>query len=165
MWPFGKRGNADDPSDEGAWRGRLQALLRTGRWDEAEARLRARLAANPRDTWARNKLAAALAFAGRRAEAVSVLDALIADEPDYAPAWVNRGNMAFEADDLDEAERYYRKALELDPASAAAHNNLAALFKRRGDIASMVAHLKRSRAAERQRFRRDPSVGTRRDES
>lgn len=147
MWPFGRRlGPPRDP--EAALREEVEILVRTGRFADAEARLRARLAEDPRDPWARNKLGAALALSGRREEARAVLEELAADEPDYAPAWINLGNMAFEKGDLDEAERRYRKALELDPLSSVAHNNLAAVMKRRGDISAMVMHLKRARRVE-----------------
>lgn len=147
MWLFGRRPPAL-PDPETAFREEVEILVRTGRFAEAEARLRARLAQDPQDAWARNKLGAALALSGRREEARLVLEQLTADEPDFAPAWINRGNMAFEDGDYDEAERLYRKALELDPLSSVAHNNLAAVMKKRGDISAMVMHLKRARRAE-----------------
>jgi len=42
------------------------------------------------------------------------------------------GLAAARADDWDEAVRRWTKALELDPGSAAAHNNLAIAFERQG---------------------------------
>ncbi|MBX6350760.1 MAG: tetratricopeptide repeat protein [Clostridia bacterium] len=154
MWPFDRR--PPRPVDpEAAFREEVELLVRRGRFADAESRLRAHLAEDPRDAWARNKLGAALALSGQRDEATRVLGELAADEPDYAPAWINLGNMAFERGDIAEAERLYRKALELDPLSSVAHNNLAAVMKRKGDIGAMVSHLKRARRVEVQALR-DP---------
>jgi tetratricopeptide (TPR) repeat protein len=43
-------------------------------------------------------------------------------------AYLYLGNVSFQKEDLDGAERYYRKALENDPGNADACNNLAWLY-------------------------------------
>ncbi|MCS7235872.1 MAG: tetratricopeptide repeat protein [Armatimonadetes bacterium] len=45
---------------------------------------------------------------------------------------------------MEEAVRAYRKALELDPDYAVAHQNLAAVYKRLGRYEGFVRHMKQA---------------------
>src|SRR5262249_21241840 len=65
--------------------------------------------------------------AGRQAEALPWLDGAVAIAPDLARAWVDLGVARRRSGDPAGAEGAYRKALELDPDSTAAYQNLASL--------------------------------------
>ncbi|MDX1642732.1 MAG: tetratricopeptide repeat protein [Thermoanaerobaculia bacterium] len=79
-------------------------------------------------------------------EAIGELDAarrlygrLLDERPDSALVWLNRGNAERAAGYPDIAETCYRRALELDPASADAANNLAwLLLETGGDVDEAV---------------------------
>jgi Flp pilus assembly protein TadD len=47
---------------------------------------------------------------------------------------LNAGVAAAGEERWEEAVRYWKKALEQDPGSAAAHNNLAVAYEKRGDL-------------------------------
>ncbi|MDI3270755.1 MAG: tetratricopeptide repeat protein [Bacillota bacterium] len=143
MWPF-RRPSQPALSQEQL---EIQRAIRRQHFDKAESLLQSMLEKEPRDAWALNKTAVVWILTGRIQAAQTLLEDLLAQNPDYAPAWVNRGNLAFERDNLEEAQLCYEKALELDPHSSAAHNNLAAIHKRKGDIQAMVRHLKESNRA------------------
>jgi len=64
--------------------------------------------------------------------------------PRHPRALVNLGNLELEAGRPDEAIALYQEALRIDPDLADAHHNLAAAYKKKGDIDRMVRHLKRS---------------------
>lgn len=51
----------------------------------------------------------------------------------FPVAYLYIGNIHFQKEELDEAERYYRKALEKDSGSADACNNLAWLYYTKGE--------------------------------
>ncbi|MDI3299645.1 MAG: tetratricopeptide repeat protein [Bacillota bacterium] len=128
----------------------VDALIRQGRLREAEAWLRRRiLAGGARDPELLSKWAGLLLREGRPEAAKRLLDRALAIDAACAPAWLNRGNAALHLERLDEAEACYRKALEIRPDYAAAYNNLAVIFKRRGQVDRMVAALKAAARAER----------------
>lgn len=56
------------------------------------------------------------------------IDARIAKEPNNAEAWAYKGIVSEKLGDLPAAEGAYRKALELNPALAAAAENLSAIY-------------------------------------
>ncbi|MDI3316840.1 MAG: tetratricopeptide repeat protein [Bacillota bacterium] len=126
-------------------------LIQQGRLQEAKVLLIRRLrAGGARDPVLLSRWAGLLLREGRLEAAARLLDHVLATDPDCAPAWLNRGNAALEAGQLEEAESCYRRALEIRPDYVAAFNNLAVLFKRRGQIERMVAALKAAARAERQ---------------
>jgi Tfp pilus assembly protein PilF len=59
--------------------------------------------------------------------------AAIEREADYVPALVSLGNLAFENSDLQQAEDYYRHALQRQPDHPQASNNLAMVYLTRGE--------------------------------
>jgi tetratricopeptide (TPR) repeat protein len=70
---------------------------------------------------------------GRTADAVDWLRAAAELEPVALPStWINLGVALRRAGDLEAADAAYQRALELDPAAAAAYRNLAALLAHRG---------------------------------
>lgn len=52
--------------------------------------------------------------------------------PDSELAWLGLGNSAYGRGDMGQAERWYRRALEIDPQDAATLNNLATTVARQG---------------------------------
>lgn len=70
---------------------------------------------------------------GRTSDAVDWLRAAAELEPSALPStWINLGVALRRAGDLEAANVAYERALELDPAGAAAYRNLAALLVLRG---------------------------------
>lgn len=59
------------------------------------------------------------------------------------PLWC-AGDIYREAGDLDESERYYRKAVEVEPSDAAALARLGRLLMERGNRADGAAYIKRA---------------------
>ncbi|MGB8930513.1 MAG: tetratricopeptide repeat protein [Anaeromyxobacteraceae bacterium] len=70
---------------------------------------------------------------GRANDALKQFDAALAIDPGYPDAWLGRGVILERAFNKDaEAERAYRKAIDLNPAFPEAHNNLGQLLARTG---------------------------------
>ncbi len=53
--------------------------------------------------------------------------------PEYVPALIGIGNLSFEREALEEAEAFYRRALDAAPDHPGASNNLAMVYLARGD--------------------------------
>jgi tetratricopeptide (TPR) repeat protein len=72
--------------------------------------------------------AAGLEAAGQRRAAGEAYAAATARWPDEPLAWLGRGNVAYADGDRAAAADAYTRAIRLDPADAAARNNLAELL-------------------------------------
>jgi len=94
------------------------------------------------EAWVRK--GALLAEAGEREAAREAFERALALDPQHPRAIVNLGNLELEAGRVEEAIERYRAALEIDPELADAHHNLAAAYRRKGDLDRMVRHLKRA---------------------
>ena len=68
--------------------------------------------------------------------------------PGFAEAHRALGHLRLKGDDLDGAEASYRRAVEIDPADAAAWNNLGVIAGRRGRLAEALACFRRAVAAD-----------------
>ncbi|MDZ7829203.1 MAG: tetratricopeptide repeat protein [Halofilum sp. (in: g-proteobacteria)] len=77
------------------------------------------------------KLATALRRAGRTDEAVTALDDWLARNPDDAAVWLAAGDVQVLRGNEAAAISAYRSALEADPESATAMNNIAWLLRER----------------------------------
>ena len=71
------------------------------------------------------RTAVALEQDGKVADAAAQYRALSQSHPDSAVVWTDYGNAEMQIGDRGEAERAFRRALEIDPASRDAMNNLA----------------------------------------
>jgi hypothetical protein len=104
-----------------AWRGGGNAMLLVG----------------PRDPGAavaeRLRRAVDLETGGRLREAEDEYGEILAAHPEVVRAWVNLGNVRAKLGDADAAEAAFRQALEIDPESTDALNNLAWLFLDNGE--------------------------------
>lgn len=71
-------------------------------------------------------------------------------DPRCVPALVNLGNLALEANMLEEARSRYEAALKIDEKSATAHHNLGVVYRREGRVAESVRELRRAAMLEAQ---------------
>jgi tetratricopeptide (TPR) repeat protein len=69
-------------------------------------------------------------------QAVDAYQIAVALDPAMSAAMVNLGTINFTARSFDKAEKYYRRALEVNSNYALAHFNLGNLFDERGDRAA-----------------------------
>jgi Tfp pilus assembly protein PilF len=80
---------------------------------------------------------------GHLEPATHEFEAAVKQEPDHVPALVALGNLAFQSQSWDQAESFYRRALQLHPDHAAASNNLAMVYLTRGERFDEVERLAR----------------------
>ncbi|MBI41271.1 MAG: hypothetical protein CMF59_16870 [Leptospiraceae bacterium] len=76
--------------------------------------------------------------------AMSTLEAIVQDRPDYLPARIELGNLFFERGDLESASTAYEAALELDPDCVEALYNLANVYYRLEKFAASIRLFHRS---------------------
>ena len=89
-------------------------------------------------------LAGYLQEAGESAKAIGLLEAVVADHPDYAEAYNSLGVAYMRLGRHDRARAALRKVLELDPTSAKAYENLGADEIAAGDLPAAVPDLRRA---------------------
>ncbi len=114
--------------------------------DLKEERLEPWLSSGPAflraEAWVRK--GAHLAEAGEKEAAREAFERALALDPRHPRAIVNLGNLELEAGRVEAAILRYQEALKIDEELADAHHNLAAAYKKKGDIDRMVRHLKRA---------------------
>ncbi|MFL5300034.1 MAG: tetratricopeptide repeat protein [Anaeromyxobacteraceae bacterium] len=77
--------------------------------------------------------------AGRVQDALKEFDEALAADENFADAHLGRGLvMEYGFGKLDDAEKHYRRAIELRPAFPEAHNNLGQLLAKRGRLSESV---------------------------
>lgn len=81
-----------------------------------------------------NDRAVCLFHMGRKQEALSELDKGVEMQPDYSYRYSSRAYIRSAMKDIDGAIEDYKKAIELDPEDAIAHNNLGLLEEQLGYI-------------------------------
>nr|WP_286202652.1 tetratricopeptide repeat protein [Comamonas sp. JC664] len=126
----------------------LAAMLhRQGRGDEALRLLRDAVSRAPRDEELLYVLGAAHERQGDVRGALARMRAVLAVSPDHAAALNFLGYLLAQAgQNLDEAERRVRRALELRPETGAYLDSLGWVYFRRGDYARAVEALERASA-------------------
>lgn len=125
-----------------------ERLESEGRYEEALALLERGQALAPADLGLRQALGLCLFRLQRYAGALPHFDALIAAEPDFAPAHAARGAALDALGDFGAAEAAYRRALELQPENLLAIAGLASLASRAGRHAEARALAERVMQAE-----------------
>jgi tetratricopeptide (TPR) repeat protein len=90
--------------------------------------------------------AAGLEAAGQRRAAAEAFDAAIARWPNEPHAWLGRGNIAYADGDRPAAADSWSRAVALDPADAAARNNLAELLLDAGCLDESRKQIERAAA-------------------
>ncbi len=83
-----------------------------------------------------------LASTGRLPEARAGFERAAMLRPSSAVPWYNLGLLSETAGDPRSAERCYRRALELDPASPSAHENLGILLAEQKHLEEAAAHFR-----------------------
>jgi len=117
------------------------ALFQEGNSREAVVEFEKALAVDPKHWKAHNNLALASIDLGELEVAEAHYRESLAIEPQ--PAIYSDLGFVLEREGLgEEASEMYRKALELDPGSAAAHYNLAGSLARRGEFAAAEDHFR-----------------------
>jgi tetratricopeptide (TPR) repeat protein len=109
--------------------------------------------------------AAAAAFsADREAEAVELLERLIAIHPGYADAYESLGVILGRGARYEEAIELMKRLLEVDPASVMAHTNMSLYYNRLGRIDDAEREARNAAAKEtaRQRHEQERVVAERR---
>lgn len=128
--PVLRRAFALDPNRRKAANNLAVLLQRTGRVDEAIDVARALTKRAPLYAPGWNTLGAALLNARRLAEAEAALKQATALAPYNADAACNLGGVAWLRNQPDEAARWWKRCLALDPSADQAKRGLAALRKR-----------------------------------
>ncbi len=113
--------------------------LAAGRWAEAEARLRPRLAARPNDTAALRLLAAVLARQDCHGDAETLLAHALTLDPADDAARFALANAQFHQQKASEALPHVDRLLVRDPQSAPYLNLLAACLSLTGDFERVIA--------------------------
>jgi len=107
-----------------------------GRFDQALADLRRAHALSPKDFAILNACGLCLARMERAEEAVQAYDQALALNPDFEPAWFNRGWALEKLGETARAGESYLKTVALNPNHVLAWATLAHLAARRGDAAN-----------------------------
>lgn len=138
---------AADEADGEAWEILALALANADRPGEAEAAHRRAIALDPGNKIAHHNLGALLAQLERPEALASLEIARQLGAEGYETSY-NRGHAALNAGELDEAEKSFARAVELQPASVDAQSTLARVRFMRSDPAfarSLVSAVKANR--------------------
>ena len=142
-----RRALAIDPRDANAWNNLGNALLRLDRVKAAEACFREALGIAPDLNTAINNLGIALKREGELDKALACFREAALRQPDYLDAHYNLADVYHQFDDKPAAERYFRRAIEIDAGCAPAHCGLAQVLSEQNRDEESLAVLKA--AAER----------------
>lgn len=111
----------------------ISAAISAGNFPHVERLCRASLLDQPQREELLLFLAISLQRQNRGAEVVDAYARLTQLFPDNAIHWSNHATALREAGSLDEAEKAYAQAIQLDPRGVAPHVNLGLLLMQRGD--------------------------------
>jgi tetratricopeptide (TPR) repeat protein len=124
-----------------------EALERIGALDAAIAAYRAALQGNPQFRKASNHLILALVKAGKGEEAVQRAQDLVSQAPNDPDRYFTLG-LAESEQNVDDAIKSFRRALELDPRHALARYNLALALNRVDRTADAIDEMKKALAID-----------------
>ncbi len=130
---------AADPDDDDTLRLWGDALVATGRAEEAVAMYRRALAIAPDNVYAHHNLATALASSGRIEEALRHYREAARHDPRRAAAHANAGVLLAQLGRSADAAQAYRQALRVDPRHVPALHGLAFLLAADPDPAARNA--------------------------
>ncbi len=98
------------------------------------------------DSW--QDLGTCYRLQGRFTEGREAYEIAMALNPGYTPCWVNLGLLEYAADNLDEAEHWWRKAWKADPDDGPTNQLLAVAARDRADTTGYANHLQLAAVAE-----------------
>jgi tetratricopeptide (TPR) repeat protein len=119
-------------------------FLEQNKPEQAAARFRAAVRANPEDEDAHYNLAIALARQGKHEEAVHHYEEALRLFPEYAEAHNNLGNVLVRLGRFSEAQRHFEQAIEFSPDNAWAHNNLGTALARQARVSEAILHFQKA---------------------
>ncbi len=117
------------------------ALLETGYPEKAMDYYLKAIAALPQHMEARNNLAKALIEQNRVQEALVHLNYILDRNP-TSEVYINTGSALARLNRIDDAITCYKKALDMDPASPEAYNNLGVMMLHKQNYAAAVNYFK-----------------------
>ena len=120
-----------------------ELLAARGQRDQARQQFEIAAEAPTFSTGTRNSRGMALLRLGRVAEAEKVWRELIRDHPDYGRAYLNMASLSIQRRDWPAVERLARAAVEREPRSTAAWNNLGIGLEELGRTAEAEAAYRR----------------------
>jgi tetratricopeptide (TPR) repeat protein len=125
---------------------RAQTYEEQAQYDLALADLRRAHDMAPNDVTVLNAYGVCLARKGALEGALQCYDQALKLQPDFHPAWFNRGWVLERFGELTQAAEAYARTIELAPGHSHAWANLSNLALRRGDAAEARTHAERALA-------------------
>ncbi len=113
-------------------------LLDRRDFEGAAKALRVAVQQDAADLESRYNLALSLANAGLTHEGMLELHSVLQRRPDWAQAWFGVGHVAVMQARIEEAERAFRRAVELDPKLFRAHFELGKILEEKGDVGGAI---------------------------
>lgn len=141
-----KIAQVQDQSESAAWACYYiaEAFSHFGKSSEAYLYYKKAASIAPYNLDFQNKLAGNLYTQNKITEAKEIYEKIIAEDPDYAPAWSNVGFIYLQSGNSNKARECYDKALALDPDYEQALLNKAGLFiyeKKNSDALALVKRI------------------------
>jgi tetratricopeptide (TPR) repeat protein len=97
----------------------------------------------------------ALIYQNDLSAAKAAFEKALEHDPKHYRAMTNLGNIALEANQLDQAIAHYEQALKLNQNFTNAYHNLAVAYKKKGEVGKSVRALKQAQRASQQKMREE----------
>jgi tetratricopeptide (TPR) repeat protein len=92
-------------------------------------------------------------FQAETDKAKAAFDKALEHDPKHYRAMTNLGNLELEAGNVDAAIEAYEQALRINDGFANAHHNLGVAYRRKGQVAKSVRHLRKAQSASQRQMR------------
>jgi tetratricopeptide (TPR) repeat protein len=142
-----------DPERDDAREYLAGGLLEVGRFDEALSHLDSLLQRRPRDPELLVQMARCRNGLGQMKQARELLDEVLAEHPDHAAALRAYGQMTRQAGQLEEAEKWLRRAARVLPYDYSVQYGLQAVLKELGKTEAAKEQLARAQELKDRRER------------
>ncbi len=137
-----RKGLEKDPQSGRLVRNLFLALFSSGEYGELMPMLEGYLEANPDDYRTRELLADTYMQAGRAVAAETEYRRVLGSRKGYVPAIVGLGYIAANRGEMEEAEKLFLVALDLDSANVDAMHRLGYIYLERDDVARAISLFK-----------------------